>query len=57
MNWIKSRTLWTLVFMFSFNGWNAISASVDPTVTLLINAAFTALAGHFRINARVNADQ
>jgi len=53
MQWIKSRTLWTLVFMFAFNGWNAISGSFDPNISLFINAIFTALAGHFRIDARV----
>lgn len=53
MKWIYSRTIWTLVFMFVFNGWTAISGEFDPNIALVVNAILAALAGYFRIEARV----
>ena len=54
MKWLQSRTLWTLAFLFVFNGWNAISGAVDPQIALVVNTLLTALAGWFRIDVRVN---
>ena len=47
---LKSRTIWTLVFMFVFNGFAAISGQLDPQVVTLINVLLTTLAGYFKLN-------
>ncbi len=47
---LKSRTVWTLVFAFAFNGFQAISGAVSPEITLIVNAGFTALATIFKLN-------
>jgi hypothetical protein len=46
---LKSRTIWTLVFMFVFNGFAAISGQLDPQVVTLINVLLTTLAGYFKL--------
>lgn len=53
MKWLQSRQMWTLIFMFVFNGWSAISASVDPQIALVINGLLGILAMYFRIDAQV----
>ena len=45
----RSRTFWTLVFQFVFNGFAAISGSFNPTVVLLLNAGLTSLASYFHL--------
>lgn len=47
---LRSRTMWTLVFTFAFNGWNAINGAFDPQTTLVVNAVLSTLAGYFKLN-------
>ena len=51
--WLKSRTIWTLVFIFVLNGFQAIQGSIPPEIAIVVNAVLTALAMYFRIDARV----
>lgn len=45
----KSRTFWTIVFMFVFNGFVAISGSISPEWSVPINFLLTSLAGYFHL--------
>jgi hypothetical protein len=47
---LGSRTIWTLIFMFVFNGFAAISGQLDPQLVTIINALLTTLAGYFKLN-------
>lgn len=47
---LKSRTVWTLVFAFAFNGFQAVSGTFSPEVYMVINAVFTMLATVFKLN-------
>jgi hypothetical protein len=47
---LKSRTVQTLVFMFVFNGFAAISGQLDPQVVTIVNALLTTVAGYFKLN-------
>lgn len=53
MKFLKSRTLWTLLFMVLFNGFQAIESSIPQELFLLINTVLAGLAGYFRIDARI----
>lgn len=46
---IRSRTFWTLVFMFLANGFLAISGELDPTFVMVVNAMFSVIASYFHI--------
>jgi hypothetical protein len=48
---LKSRTFWTLVVTFLFNGFQAIEPSLrlDPGMLLVINGALGLLATYFHI--------
>lgn len=54
MKLFKSRTFWTLVFSFVFNGFNAIQGSFSPEATLVINALLSSLAIHYKMNPSQN---
>ena len=45
----KSRTFWTLVFTFLYNGYAAISGQLPADVTVIVNAVVGILAGYFHV--------
>lgn len=47
---LKSKTFWTLVAIFCFNGFQAIEPSLDPSVQTIVNAVLMLLASYFHIN-------
>lgn len=46
----KSRTLWSLVFIFLYNGYAAISGQLPADVTVIINALVAVLASYFHVD-------
>jgi len=50
MKLFKSRTFYTLVFAFVFNGFQAISGALPPEAVLIIDALFTTAAMYFKLN-------
>ena len=49
---LKSRTVWTLVFLFVLNGLNGLTGYVDEGALMFLNMALTALAGYFRLTPK-----
>jgi hypothetical protein len=47
---LKSKTFWTLVFVFLFNGYNAISGQVPADYSIVINLVLTGLASVFHLS-------
>jgi len=47
---LKSRTVWTIIFIFVFNGFQAVQGSFSPEVVLIVNALLSLTATYFRIN-------
>ncbi len=47
---IQSRTIWTLVIAFAFNGFQAISGNFDPQVVVVVNGLFALLTGFFKMS-------
>jgi hypothetical protein len=49
---LKSRTFWTLVVTFLFNGFEAVEPTLrlDPSVLVMINAVLGIVATYFHIN-------
>lgn len=47
---LSSRTVWTLVFMFVFNGFQSIAGSLPSGVNDIVNLLLTVLAGYFKLN-------
>lgn len=45
----RSRTFWTLVFMFVVNGYAAVSGQVPGNIDLVINAVLSLLASYFHL--------
>ncbi len=45
----RSKTFWTLVFIFAFNGYSAISGQVPADWSVVINLFFTGLASVFHL--------
>lgn len=43
----KSRTFWTIVITFLYNGYAAISGQLPADVTVILNAVFGMLATYF----------
>jgi len=50
---LKSRTVYTILFTFVFNGFAAISGQLPAEVVTVVNFILTALATYFRLNAKV----
>lgn len=46
---IRSRTFWTLVFMFVTNGFLAISGELNPTLVVVVNTMFSVAASYFHL--------
>jgi hypothetical protein len=53
-NIFKSRTFWTSVLLFAFNGFSAISGSIPDTYSVPINFVLGALITYFHVSG-VNA--
>ena len=53
MKYLRSRTLWTAIVMFLFNGLQAIEQSIPQDLYIAINGLLTIAIGYFRINAQV----
>jgi len=53
MKWLQSRTVWTLVLTAVLGAVQATQSYFDPSVYALINTVLLAIAGYFRIDARV----
>lgn len=49
----QSRTIWTLVALFVFNGLQAVEPQVSGNVQVAINLVMTVLGAYFRVNAKV----
>jgi hypothetical protein len=49
-NFLKSKTFWTIIFLFAFNGFSAISTQVPANVVLVVDAVFSTLATVFHIS-------
>jgi antibiotic biosynthesis monooxygenase (ABM) superfamily enzyme len=47
---LTSRTVWTVVLMFTIGGLQAISGFMPESIYLLINTVLLALAAYFKIN-------
>ena len=47
---VFSRTVWTIIAMFLFNGLNAIHSSVSPTWGIIINVVLGLLATFFKLS-------
>jgi hypothetical protein len=54
-NLLKSRTFWTLVFIFVFNGYSAISGQIPAGADIVINAALTTIASLFHLSTGTNS--
>jgi hypothetical protein len=50
---LKSRTVWTLVFMVATNIVSSLTGVVSPDVLALVNTILGALAVYFRITPSV----
>jgi len=48
----RSKTFWTLVFIFLFNGYNAISGQIPAAASVVVNLIFTGLASVFLHSTR-----
>jgi hypothetical protein len=46
----RSKTFWTLVFVFAFNGYSAISGQVPADWSVVINLVLTGLASVFHLS-------
>ena len=47
---LKSRTFWTLVFMFAFNAIEVVSPNLSPETRTLVNGVMGLLAVFFHVN-------
>lgn len=47
---LTSRTFYTLVFLFIFNGWNAIAGEVNPQAAIVVNGLLSLVATYFKLN-------
>jgi hypothetical protein len=47
---LKSKTFWSAVLLFLFNGFTAVSGSVPSTYSVPINFVLTALIGYFHLS-------
>lgn len=47
---LQSKTFWSAVLLFLFNGFNAISGSVPLQYSVPINFVLTALVGYFHLS-------
>jgi len=54
-NLLKSRTFWTSVLLFAFNGFAAISGSVPSSWSVPINFVLGALVAYFHLAGVQNA--
>lgn len=46
---LRSKTFWTLVFMFVVDGFMGVSGQLNPTVVMVVNGAFTVIASYFHL--------
>jgi hypothetical protein len=53
---LRSKTFWTIVFMFVFNGFVAISSKIPADYVLAINAILTAVASIFHLQTGQSTD-
>jgi murein DD-endopeptidase MepM/ murein hydrolase activator NlpD len=54
-NIFKSRTFWTLVVAFAYNGYAAVSGQLPAGVTVFIDLAFSLLTNYFHVAGVQNA--
>lgn len=54
-NFLKSRTFWTIVFTFAYNGYAAISGQLPADLTVVVNALAGMLATYFHVSGVENA--
>lgn len=52
MKYLKSRTVWTLVAIFVFNGLQAIQPEVSVELQSTVNVILSLLAAFFRVTPR-----
>lgn len=52
---LKSRTFWTSILLFVFNGFNAISGSIPSAYSVPINFVLGALITYFHVQGVQNA--
>lgn len=50
MKLLKSRTFWTLIGMFAFNGLEAVQDGVPANWQVGVNAVLTILGAFFKVN-------
>lgn len=50
MKYLKSRTVWVVIFTFILNGFQAIQGSINPDIYMFINGILGMLAIYFKIN-------
>lgn len=53
MKFLKSRTVWTAIIAFLFNGFQALEQSIPSDLFIAINGLFAIAISYFRINAVV----
>jgi len=53
-SFLKSKTFYTLLFIFAFNGFAAVSGQLPSDITVPVNALFGILATYFHVSG-VNA--
>ena len=49
---IKSRTIWTLLFLIAFNVFNETSNLIPEAYATIISVVLATIAGYFRINPK-----
>jgi len=54
MKYLKSRTVWAIVFTFIFNGFQAVQGSMNPDVYVVINGLLGFVAIYFKVNPSQN---
>jgi hypothetical protein len=47
---LKSRTVWTAIVIFLFNGFQAIEGSIPSDVYMIVNGVLALAIGYFRAN-------
>lgn len=54
---LKSRTIWTLLFLIVFNAFNSASGLIDQSIFSIINSIMLTVAMYFRIDTKATFDK
>ena len=46
---LRSKTFWTIVFLFVFNGFAAVQGSVSPDISIAVNGVLAIVASIFHL--------